>query len=81
MHGKDAQEEEILVDTTVQEKNITFPADMKLLKKVIEGCRRIASEEDIKLRRSYAREVPKLFKAQRFKKNSKNKKLSKKAAS
>ena len=32
-HGKKAREKEVLVDTTVQEKNITFPTDTKLHKK------------------------------------------------
>jgi len=33
---------EVRVDTTVQEKNITFPTDRKLNEKVIEYCKRIA---------------------------------------
>jgi IS5 family transposase len=33
---------EVIVDTTVQEKNITFPTDAKLYKKVITKCNRIA---------------------------------------
>ena len=40
---------EVRVDTTVQEKNITFPTDRKLTEKVIEHCKRIAKKEDIKL--------------------------------
>lgn len=79
LHGKAARDKEVLVDTTVQEKNITFPTDMKLLKKVIQRCRRIAHEEDITLRRSYSREIPKLFKAQRFKRHPKNRKKAQKA--
>ena len=57
IHGKAAKESEIIVDTTVQEKNITFPTDMKLRVKVIEKCQKIAEEENIKLRRSYRREL------------------------
>ena len=41
---------EVRVDTTVQEKNITFPTDRKLTEKVIEHCKRIAKKEDIKLK-------------------------------
>jgi hypothetical protein len=37
---KEIQEKEILIDTTVQEKNITFPTDVKLKKKIIEKCRK-----------------------------------------
>ena len=40
------KEEEVVVDTTVQEKNITFPTDAKLAKKVIDTCRKIAIKED-----------------------------------
>ncbi len=34
--------EEIRIDTTIQEKNITFHADRELEEKVIEHCNRIA---------------------------------------
>jgi IS5 family transposase len=30
LHGKQAQEATVLIDTTVQEKNITYPTDAKL---------------------------------------------------
>ena len=36
IHGKDAQEEVQLSDTTVQGNNITFPTDAKLYKKIID---------------------------------------------
>jgi transposase, IS5 family len=52
------KEEEVLVDTTVQGKNITFPTDAKLAKKVIDTCRKIANKEDITLRQSYSRTAP-----------------------
>ena len=32
---------EVRVDTTVQEKNITFPTDRKLYEKSIEYCKRV----------------------------------------
>lgn len=47
LHGKSSMEGEVLVDTTVQEKNITFPTDVKLHKKIIEQCRKIAIEAGI----------------------------------
>jgi IS5 family transposase len=34
---KEIEEKEVLFDTTVQEKNITFPTDTKLQKKIIEN--------------------------------------------
>jgi IS5 family transposase len=35
LHGKQAQESTVLIDTTVQEKNITYPTDAKLAIKII----------------------------------------------
>jgi IS5 family transposase len=35
---------EVRVDTTVQEKNITFPTDRKLTEKVIAHCKKIAKK-------------------------------------
>jgi len=66
LHGDDAKEREITVDTTVQEKNITFPTDVKLLTKIIKKCRKIAADEGLGLRRSFRRELPGLLR-QRFK--------------
>ena len=43
---------EVRVDTTVQEKNITFPTDRKLNEKAIEYCKRIAQKEEINLKRT-----------------------------
>ena len=39
--------EEVVIDTTVQEKNITYPTDSKVAKKVIDTCRNIAKKEGI----------------------------------
>ena len=52
LHGEQALEWEVVIDTTVQEKNITFPTDTKLRLKVIERCWKLASEEKIALQRS-----------------------------
>jgi IS5 family transposase len=38
---------EVRVDTTVKEKNITFPTDRKLTVQVIEHCKGIARKENI----------------------------------
>jgi len=54
LHGKDAYEEaQVLCDTTVQEKDITFPTDAKLYYAVIEQCRKIANDNNIKLHQSF----------------------------
>jgi IS5 family transposase len=63
---------EVRVDTTVQEKNITFPTDRKLTEKVIEHCKRIAKKEDIKLTRTFGREIKKLKHQLRFARKPKN---------
>jgi len=63
---------EVRVDTTVQEKNITFPTDRKLTEKVIEHCKRIANKEGIKLKRTYGREIKKLKHQLRFARKPKN---------
>ncbi len=51
--SKEVHEKEVLIDTTVQEKNLTFPIDSKLYKKIIECCRKIAEKEGITLKQSY----------------------------
>src|SRR4030042_2172284 len=63
---------EVRVDTTVQEKNITFPTDRKLNEKAIEYCKRIAKKEGIRLKRTYTREIIKLKHQLRFARKPKN---------
>lgn len=72
LHGDKAKEPEVLIDTTVQEKNITFPTDTKLYRKIINQCVRIAKVEGLELRQSYQRTVKKLILAQRFRNHPKN---------
>jgi len=67
LHGDKAKEEEVVVDSTVQEKNIIFSTDTKLLTKIVTRCRIMAKLEDVKLRRSCQREVKKLLRTIRFK--------------
>jgi IS5 family transposase len=63
---------EVRVDTTVQEKNITFPTDRKLTEKVIEHCKRLAKKENIMLTRTFGREIKKLKHQLRFARKPKN---------
>ena len=49
LHGARAKEKEIVLDTTAQEKAITFPTDAKLHAKVIKATRRLAAKEGIGL--------------------------------
>ena len=39
INGKDSDDDQVNIDTTVQEKNITFPTDAKLHKKIIKKCK------------------------------------------
>jgi IS5 family transposase len=78
--SKEVHEKEVLIDTTVQEKNITFPTDSKLHKKIIEGCRKIAEKEDLTLRQSYRRTVKQLMIEQRFREHPKKRKRANAAA-
>jgi IS5 family transposase len=77
---KEVQEDEVLVDITVQEKNITYPTDVKLQKKVIGKCRKIAGKERIRLRQSYRRELKQLMIDQRFHSHPRRKKKARAAA-
>jgi transposase, IS5 family len=72
INGKDGQENEATTDTTVQEKNITFPTDSKLHKKIINKCKDFALKENIELRQAYTRTVKKLTLDQRFRNHPKN---------
>lgn len=69
MNGKDADDDTLSGDTTVQEKNITYPTDDKLYKKIIFKCQSIAEKEQIELRQSYTRTVKRLSITQRLRRN------------
>jgi len=74
IHGKKGREREVVIDTTVQEKHITFPTDTKLRVKVIRRCWKLAAEEGLPLRRSYRRELKKTLRIIRFSKSPHDKK-------
>ena len=78
LHAKDGHDNHLSIDTTVQEKYITYPTDAKLRKKVIDKCVRIADQEGIVLRRSYSRTSKYLL---RFTYNPTHPKRAKKARS
>lgn len=53
LHGNDGKDLHVSIDSTAQEKNITYPTDAKLHKKIIDKCVKHAKKSGIKLRRSY----------------------------
>jgi IS5 family transposase len=70
----------VSVDTTVQEKNITYPTDDKLYKKIIKKCWKIADKESIDLRQSYTKTFKNLSNQQRFKGTRHGAKAARKAS-
>ena len=60
LHGEASQEQQVIVDSTVQESNMTFPTDGKLAIKIIIHLLKIAKKESIKLRRSFKKETKEL---------------------
>lgn len=79
INGKDGDEQDATTDTTVQEKNITYPTDNKLHRKIIKKCIAIAAKENIELRQSYTRTMKRLLMEQRFRNHPKNKGRARKA--
>lgn len=79
INGEDGQDDHVSADTTVQEKNITYPTDSKLHKKIIKKCQQIAQENNLPTRQSYRRILKKLSREQRFRNHPKNKAKAKKA--
>lgn len=55
LFGKRAEENLMVSDTMVQGNNTEFPTDAGQYRKVVEGCRRIASKENVVQRQSYVR--------------------------
>ena len=79
LHQDKATEDEVCIDTTVQEKNITFPTDAKQYRKIHGQLLKIARSEAIVLSRTYEKEV-KIHKLHtRFATHPKNRKKARKA--
>ena len=67
------------IDSTVQEKNVTFPTDAKLTKKIINHCLKINAKLGLPMRQSYKRVMKSLSRDQRFRNHPKNRKKALKA--
>ncbi|WP_455585075.1 IS5 family transposase [Bacteroides sp.] len=67
------------IDSTVQEKNVTYPTDAKLHKKIIGKVLKIVKELHLPLRQSYTFVLKRIYRDQRFRNHPKNRKKSIKA--
>jgi IS5 family transposase len=79
LHGKAAEEPTVLVDTTVQEKAITYPTDSKLAIKIINRLNKLAKREGVLQRRTFVKEVRSLRLACRHFRHVKRRGKAKKA--
>ena len=66
--------ENAFIDSTVQEKNITFPTDAKLLVKIVDWCQKESRAEGLVLRQTYRNEMKELKRVMRFRGRAKSKK-------
>ena len=80
LHGEKVKEREVVVDTTTQEKNITYPTDTKLAAKIVRGGVKLAKKHGVTLRQSFERTVPKLLAAQRGRRHKNGAQRARKAA-
>lgn len=62
------------IDSTVQEKNVTYPTDAKLHKKIISKVQKIIKELNLPMRQSYTFVLKDIYRAQRFRNHPKNRK-------
>ena len=79
LHEEKACEDEMCIDTTVQEKNITFPTDAKQYRKIHGQLLKLARKEGLTLTRTYEKEVKELKLHTRFATHPKNRKKARKA--
>ena len=76
LHGARAQEREVVVDSTVQEKNVTYPVDTKQYRKIIMRCWKLSDKSGIRLRRRYRKGVRACIMAQRLRKDPRRRKAA-----
>ena len=67
------------IDSTVQEKNVTYPTDAKLHKKIIGKVQKIVKALNLSMRQSYTFVLKAIYRDQRFRNHPKNRKKAIKA--
>ena len=78
-HDNEDHFDTAFIDSTVQEKNITYPTDAKLHKKIIKNVLKIVHDNSLPLRQSYTRTLKGIYCSQRFRNHPKNRKKALKA--
>lgn len=71
---EDRHHDTAFIDSTVQEKNITYPTDAKLHKKIIKEVLGIVKKLGLPLRQSYTFVLKGIYRDQRFRNHPKNRK-------
>ncbi|WP_329903152.1 IS5 family transposase [Porphyromonas pogonae] len=67
------------IDSTVQEKNVTYPTDAKLHKKIVGKVLKIVRALNLPIRQSYTFVLKRIYRDQRFRNHPKNRKKALKA--
>jgi IS5 family transposase len=75
----DEHHDTAFIDSTVQEKNITYPTDAKLHKKIVGQVLKIVKSLNLPMRQSYTFVLKNIYLAQRFRNHPKNRKKALKA--
>ena len=68
----DEHHDTAFIDSTVQEKNITYPTDAKLHKKIVRKVLNIVHKLELPLRQSYTFVLKRIYRDQRFRNHPKN---------
>lgn len=76
---EDRHHDTAFIDSTVQEKNITYPTDAKLHKKIVKKVLGIVKKLGLPLRQSYTFVLKGIYRDQRFRNHPRNRKKALKA--
>ena len=79
INGEEAVEENVIQDTTVANKDITYPTDSKLALHIYDNLLKIKRDTDIKLKDMYRNDIDDIKRTIRFENNKTNSEKVKKA--